>query len=51
MTVPPKCCKKGEPKYEVTYDCVGYEQVLIFCDKHYHSHSIFQKNIKEIKEL
>ena len=51
MTVPPKCCKNGDPKYEVTYDCVGGEQVLIFCDKHYHSHSIFQKNIKEIKEL
>ena len=51
MTVPPKCCKKGVPKYQITYECVGYEQVLIFCDKHFHSNPIFQKNIKELKEL
>lgn len=49
--IPQKCCQKNDPKYEVTYDCVGHEQTLIFCDEHFHSNPIFQKDIKEIKEL
>lgn len=43
------CSRK--PKYEIIYDCGIENQEIILCDYHHTSDSVFQRNIKSIKEI
>ncbi|MBT7252222.1 MAG: hypothetical protein HN875_00630 [Candidatus Nitrosopelagicus sp.] len=45
-----RCCKSPS-KYLITYDCGPQNSTWSVCEKHFQDEILFQKNIKEKKEI